>query len=158
GGDLMDLAHDAVEPEPEPQRRRLGWTADNALVRAVGRIRLPLGAKLLIGFAVVGALLAIGYVLGVVALGQSNSRGEQLLRLQRRAVNLQIVLTDAAQLQKMIEFRIVTPGLDPEGLDTGVDQAIANDMAQLCHDSGLSCLRAQPAAHFQLSNVDLKTF
>src|SRR5215475_4060199 len=132
----MDLAHDAVEPEPASRRRRLGWTADNALVRAVGRVRLPLGAKLLIGFAVVGALLAIGYVLGVVALGQSNSRGEQLLRLQRRAVNLQLVLADANQLKRTIEYRINAPGEDPKQFGSGLDQEIGADMSQLCFDSG----------------------
>jgi signal transduction histidine kinase len=148
----MAIAHDA--PEARPARRRRA--ADNPLVRAVGRVRLPLGAKLLIGFAVVGALLAIGYVLGIVALGQSNSRGEQLRQLQRRAVYVQLVLTDATQLRTAIEFRINSPG-STTMFGSGLDQTITNDMNQLCIDSGLGgCMGGgqHNISSFQLSAVD----
>jgi len=146
----MEIAEEPVEAAPEAQR-----SPDNPLVRAVARIPLPLGAKLLLGFAVVGALLAVGYTLGVVALGQSNSRGEQLLRLQRRAVYLQVALTDATQLQKAIEYRLNTPGSE-RTFGSGLDQAIGNDMQQLCDDSGLSCLISEEPGPFHLSNVDPK--
>jgi signal transduction histidine kinase len=151
----MDLAHDAVEATPpRPHRRRPGWTEDNALVRAVGRVRLPLGAKLLIGFAVVGALVAAGYVLGLVALGQSNSRGVQLRTLQRRAVYVQLVRTDAAQLKSAIEYRINSPG-STKTFGSGLDQTITNDMNQLCIDSGLGgCMGPGTAGVFELSSVD----
>jgi signal transduction histidine kinase len=153
---MTDIAHESVEPAPERRPRRFG-SADNPLVRAVGRLRLPLGAKLLIGFAVVGALLATGYVLGTVALGQSNSRGKQLLRLQRRAVYLQLVLTDATELKKAIEFRInalstATPFGSP------LDLTIENTMDQLCHDAGFDCLSSAPLGPFRLSAVDPKAF
>jgi signal transduction histidine kinase len=155
---VTDIAHKQVEATPEPRRRRVGWGADNPLVRAVGRVRLPLGAKLLIGFAVVGALLAAGYVLGVVALGQSNSRGEQLLRLQQRAVYVQVVLTDATQLQKTIEYRMNAPG-STKAFGSGLDQAIGYDMDQLCVDSGLGgCLGSAPPGPFRLSVVDPAAF
>jgi signal transduction histidine kinase len=151
---VTDIAHEPVEAAPEPHGRRLGWGTDNPLVRAVGRIRLPLGAKLLIGFAVVGALLAIGYALGLVALGQSNSRGEQLRQLQRRAVYLQLVLTDATQLKSAIEFRINSPG-STTTFGSGLDQSITNSMNQLCIDSGLGgCMGPGTAGPFQLSSVD----
>jgi signal transduction histidine kinase len=151
---VTDIAHEPVEAAPEPRRRRLGWGADNPLVRAVGRIRLPLGAKLLIGFAVVGALLAIGYALGLVALGQSNSRGEQLRQLQRRAVYLQLVLTDASQLKRAIDYRINSPG-STTSFGSGLDQAISNDMNQLCIDSGLGgCIGPANPGPFQLGTVD----
>jgi signal transduction histidine kinase len=117
-------------------------------------VRLPLGAKLLIGFAVVGALLAIGYGLGLVALGQSNSRGEQLRTLQRRAVFVQLVLTDATQLQKAINFRINAPG-STTTFGSGLDQTIGNDMDQLCIDSGLGgCIGSGTAGPFKLAAVD----
>jgi len=149
----MDLAHDAVETAPSTPRRRLGWAADNPLVRAVGRVRLPLGAKLLIGFAFVGALLAVGYVLGVVALGQSNARGEQLRALQRRAVYVQLVLTDATQLKSAIDFRINSPG-STTTFGSGLDQTITNDMNQLCIDSGKGgCMGPGTPGPFQLSAV-----
>jgi signal transduction histidine kinase len=146
----MEIAEEPIEAAPEAQR-----SPDNPLVRAVARIRLPLGAKLLLGFAVVGALLAVGYTLGVVALGQSNSRGEELLRLQRRAVYLQVVLTDASQLKKAIEYRLNTPG-SGRTFGSGLDQAIANDMQQLCNDSGFSCLIGAEPGPFHLANVDPK--
>jgi signal transduction histidine kinase len=132
------------------------WTrvSDNPLVRAVGRIRLPLRAKLLIGFAIIGALLALAIVLGLVALGQSNSRGEQLRRLQRRAVFVQLVLTDATRLQKAIDFRINAPG-STTTFGSGLDLTIANDMNQLCIDSGLGgCMGAGDTGPFQLRAVD----
>jgi signal transduction histidine kinase len=151
---VTDVAHDPVEATPEPRRRRLGWGTDNPLVRAVGRVRLPLGAKLLIGFAVVGALLAVGYVLGVVALGQSNSRGEQLRQLQRRAVYVQLVLTDATGLKRAIEYRINSLG-STTTFGSGLDQSITNDMNQLCRDSGLGgCLGPGTAGPFRLASVD----
>jgi signal transduction histidine kinase len=153
----MDLVQKSVEVAPSTPRRRLGWASENALVRGIGRVRLPLGAKLLIGFAVVGALLAAGYVLGLLALGQSNSRGEQLRALQRRAVYVQIVLTDATQLKSAIDFRINSPG-STKTFGSGLDQAITNDMNQLCIDSGLGgCMGPGSAGPFQLSAVDPST-
>jgi signal transduction histidine kinase len=129
---------------------------DNPLVRAVARVRLPLGAKLLIGFAVVGALLATGYGLGLVALGQSNSRGQELRRLQQRAVHLQLVSADATNLKGAIEARINSPG-STKRFGSGLDQAIGNDLEQLCNDSGVSCIGGASGS-FQLSDVDLKAF
>jgi signal transduction histidine kinase len=127
---------------------------------AVGRLPLPLGAKLLLGFAFVGTLLAVGYSLGLVALSQSNSRGNELLRLQRKAVGLQVVVTDATQLKRAIEYRInaPSPGFH-EGFGSGLDQAIANDFAQLCVDSGLDCQGGTPEfSSFHLAAVDPKAF
>jgi signal transduction histidine kinase len=98
----MTIAHDAAGAGPEPRR---GWTTDNPLVRAVARVRLPLGAKLVAGFAVVSALLVIGYSLGLVALSQSNSRGTQLLDLQQQTAYEQILATDARQLATTISDR-----------------------------------------------------
>jgi signal transduction histidine kinase len=100
----MAIAHDAAGAGPEP-RRRSGWVADNPLVRAVARVRLPLGAKLVVGFGVVGALLVIGYSLGLVALSQSNSRGTQLFDLQQQAEFEQILAADARQLATAVGSR-----------------------------------------------------
>ena len=132
----MDIAHQPVDAAPETRPRRFGWAADNLLVRAIGRVRLPLGAKLLIGFAVVGALLVIGYVLGLAALGQSNSRGEQLRRLQQRAVYYQLVLTDATQLETAIESRLNSPNSEKR-FGSDLDQSILSTFNQLCVDTGV---------------------
>jgi signal transduction histidine kinase len=151
----MAIAHDAAAPS---KPRRLDLVADNPLVRAVGRVRMPLGAKLLLGFAFVGALLAVGYVLGIVALGQSNTRGEQLRRLQQRAVYLQLVLADATQLKDTIEYRrIFVPGSTTK-FGTGIDPAIKIDMSQLCHDSGFQCLIGVFHGPYDLAGIDPKAF
>jgi signal transduction histidine kinase len=154
---VTEIAEGPGEIPPPPKPSRLQRASNNPLVRGLARVPLPLGAKLLIGFAVVGALLATGYGLGLVALGQSNSRGQELRRLQQRAVYVQVVLTDARQLHRAIEYRLNAPG-STKGLGSGLDQAIGNDMSQTCVDSGISCLGlAQPVA-FQLSDVDPKAF
>jgi signal transduction histidine kinase len=149
----MEVAQAPVE---SPSRRR-----SDRFVGAVGRLPLPLGAKLLLGFALVGTLLAVGYSLGLVALSQSNSRGDQLLRLQRQAVGLQIVLTDATQLKRAIDSRINAPG-GPEfrkGFGSRLDQAIGRDMGQVCVDSGLKCFFGEPNfGSFHLADVDPKAF
>ena len=51
---------------------------------AVARVPLPIRAKQLFGSFAVAALLALVAVLGLVALGQSNSRGTELRRLQQQ--------------------------------------------------------------------------
>jgi signal transduction histidine kinase len=142
----MEVAPDAVEvPDAAPQRSF--WSADNRLVHAVGRIPLPLGAKLLIGFAVVATLLAIVAVLGLGALGRSNSRGEQLRKLQQKAVYFQLVLTDATQLKNAIDYRLRTR-LAERGFQSGLDHTIGNEFNQLCVDTGSSggCVAASSAS------------
>jgi signal transduction histidine kinase len=134
----MDVVQAPVE---SPSTSRAGRFAG-----AVGRLPLPLGAKLLLGFAFVGGLLAVGYSLGLVALSQSNSRGEQLLRLQRRAVYFQLVLTDATQLKTAIENRINSP-VSQKQFGSGLDQAISIQFNQLCVDAGVgACVRAGTAS------------
>jgi len=150
---VMDVAQPPVESRPARRTDRF--------VGAVGRLPLPLGVKLLLGFALVGTLLAVGYSLGLVALSQSNSRGDQLLRLQRQAVGLQIVLTDATQLKRTIESRINAPGGPGfrKGFGSGLDQVIGTDMGQLCVDSGLKCFFGEPNfGSFHLAEVDPKAF
>ncbi len=127
---------EVAQPPPEgTSARRIG-----PFVRAVGRLPIPLGAKLLLGFGVVAALLAVGYSLGLVALSQSNSRGDQLLGLQRQAVGVQVLLTDATQLKATIESRIHSSA-PTKKFGSALDQAIARQFNQLCHDAdGGSCL------------------
>ena len=145
----MEVAHAPVDGTSARRTDRFAG--------AVGRVPLPLGAKLLLGFAFVGALLAVGYSLGLLALSQSNTRGEQLLRLQRRAVYLQLALTDATQLRKAIEFRTNALGAT-KPLGSPIDLAIVNDIDQLCIDSGFDCLSSAPPGPFKLRAADPKAF
>ena len=100
----MEIAPEAVEaPEAAPQRRIR--TTDNPIMRAVARVPLRLGAKLLIGFALVAGLLALIAVLGLVSLSQSNSRAEQLKRLQQTTSYAQLLAADANELSALVGQR-----------------------------------------------------
>ena len=128
----------------------------NPLVRAVARIPLPIRAKQLFGSFAVAALLALVAVLGLVALGQSNSRGAELRRLKQQGGYEQLLLTDATQLKQLLDFRLHTaqisnlrpsrsdetslPHYDPDSYQRGflsaLDQQIGNEWTQLCFDAG----------------------
>jgi signal transduction histidine kinase len=131
----MEIAPDAVEVEPEHSARRFTWASDNPLVRAVQRVPLPLGAKLIAGFTVIAALLAVGYALGFFALRQSNSRGQQLNRLQQQSAYEQLVLSDATQLNGQLDrlHHLSTPGAS---VAQAYGLTIADAAGALCTDAG----------------------
>ena len=131
----------------------------NPLVRAVARVPLPIRAKQLFGSLVVAALLALVAVLGLVALGQSNSRGTELRRLQQQGGYEQLLLTDATQLKLLLDFRLDTAGIpelrpsrseepdllpafDPASYQRGflsaLDQQIGNEATRLCLDADVN--------------------
>ncbi len=128
----MAIAQDAAAP-PEPRRR--DPAADNPLVRAVGRVPLPLGAKLIAGFALVAALLAVVAVLGLVALNKSNSRGLKLPKLKQEVSFERLLEADGKSLQSKIKFRLEQSQVG-SGHFGSLDQAIATDWTQLCKDAG----------------------
>jgi signal transduction histidine kinase len=137
----MTVAHDhPAEAAPAP-RRSFRWAADNPLVRAIGRVRLPLGAKLIGGFTLIAALLGVAIVLGLVALGDSNSRGKQLLSLQKETAYEQLLLTDADNLAKLLGNR-TTLGSDAGSSPSGllllslVDSNISSALGTLRKDLG----------------------
>jgi len=124
----MAIAHDAAAPRA---RGRWDWVADNPVARAIGRVRLPLGAKLIAGFAVVAALLAVVAVLGLVALGKSNSRGSKLPSLRENAFYAGVLRADAEQLKNAIDFRLRL------GRGYAADnRAIVANLVTLCVDAG----------------------
>ena len=114
----------------------------NPLVRAVARVPLPIRAKQLFGSVAVAALLALVAVLGLVALGQSNSRGTELRKLQQQGVYEQLLLTDATQLKKTIGYRLhanstVAPHARvPLSLYAALGNLIDGGWNQLCLDAG----------------------
>jgi HAMP domain-containing protein len=145
----VESAHDPVEPPSAGQRRDLS-ASDNPLVRTIARVPLPIGAKQFFCTLVVAALLAIVAVLGVVALGQSNSRSAELRRLQGQAVYEQLLLSDANQLKKAIDYRLALASWTTE-FGSGLDQTITNEMSQLCEDAGISgCLVGGTATPHEL--------
>jgi signal transduction histidine kinase len=148
----------SLEVPPEtvdvPRRERaFGWAA---LVSVVAGVPLPIRAKQLVGTLAVAALLALVAVLGLVALGQSNSRGTELRKLQQQGVYEQLLLTDATQLKLLLDVRLGQlyalndrpsrsdePGLqnfDPDSYQLGflssLDQQIGTEFSRLCLDAG----------------------
>jgi signal transduction histidine kinase len=100
----------------------------------VGRIPLPLGAKLTAGFAVIAALLVIGYVLGLTALGQSNARGEQLLFLQRETAYDQVLLIDSNNLGTVVAKRTSQPPTAAKSVLSRLDADVSRAYATLATD------------------------
>jgi signal transduction histidine kinase len=130
----MAIARD--DSPPESGRSRFGWAAENPIVEAMARVPLPIRAKQLFGSVVVAVLLASVAVVGLTALGQSNSRGKQLRQLQVRAAYAQLILTAATQLKTAIDYRINAS--TSHNFGSGLDQTITNSLNQLCSDAGLA--------------------
>jgi type II secretory pathway pseudopilin PulG len=141
------------------------WRSDNPLARAVARIPLPIRAKQLIVSVAVAALLVLVAVLGLVALGQSNSRGAELRKLQQQAVYEQLLLTDANQLKEAIVARLRGPDNPVIGprerkwIFYAYESRIGDEANRLCLDAGLqpptgssppaqgTCAFRQPTPH-----------
>ena len=150
----MEAAPESVDATPAD--RRFGWAS---LVRVVARVPLPIRAKQLFGSIFIAALLALVAVLGLVALGQSNSRGTELRKLQQQGGYEQLLLTDATQLKQVIDLRLGRlyslndrPSRSDEpdlrafdsasyerGFLSALDQQIGNEYFRLCLDAGTGC-------------------
>ena len=138
----MEVAPETADVAP--QGRTVRWGSDNPLARAVARLPLPIRAKQLFGSFAVAALLALVAVLGLVALGQSNSRGTELRRLQQQGGYEQLLLTDATQLKQLIDFRLFNypdlpfhPAPYLLGYYAAFDQQLGEEFSRLCLDAGV---------------------
>src|SRR5436190_13666708 len=125
-----------------PEERSFRWASDNPLVRAVARVPLPIRAKQLVGTFAVAALLALVAVVGLGALGQSNSRGTELRRLQQQGGYEQLLLTDATQLKQLLDYRggpDSNQGVSASyqlGFFSAFDQQVGFEFERLCLDAG----------------------
>jgi signal transduction histidine kinase len=144
----MDVAQETVQVPP---RRRPRWSTDNPLVRAIGRIRLPLGAKLIGGFTLIAALLAVAIGLGLLALGDSNSRGKTLLSLQKETALEQLLLTDADNLAKLLGNRTAlgsdvssSPAAVLRLVDSNISTALATLRSDFSQGGAASLRRTDP--------------
>ena len=78
---------------------RLLSPADNALVRAVGRLPAGVHVKLLVAFVGTAVLVVVLGALGLRLLGQSNERVEMLGKLQQRAFAYGKLRSDASHVR-----------------------------------------------------------
>jgi signal transduction histidine kinase len=118
-------------------------SADNPLVRAVGRLPVTVRTKLLVAFVGIAALLVVVAVLGLQVLGQSNSRVQSLGTLQLRAATYQSLQTQGQQLRQLLAIRVAeSPSLTTYLGENGaavlggrrwtlVDRTIAAALSQL---------------------------
>ena len=121
----MAITHDAAAPST---RSRFHSATDNPLVRAIARLPVPLGGKLLVGIAAIALLLAVVAVLGLVALSQSNSRGERLLSLQQTSAHAALLLGDGKALRTLVATRGTRGYGTTLSVGSAADQAIDEDV------------------------------
>jgi signal transduction histidine kinase len=121
-------------------KRRLLKPADNALVRAVGRIPAGVRVKLLVAFVGTALLVVVLGVLGLRLLGQSNERVETLGTLQVRAFAYGKLRSDALHVRLLLaqnvggDFYKNFPDLNKQEVGAGglaIDRAIASAVAQI---------------------------
>jgi signal transduction histidine kinase len=137
----------SAEPLAEQQdaaagasKRRLLSSADNSLVRAVGRVPAGVHVKLLVAFVGTALVVVVLGVLGLRLLGESNERVETLGTLQVRAFAYGKLRSDALHVRLLLaqnvggDFYGVFPEENKRGVGAGglaIDQAIASAVAQI---------------------------
>jgi signal transduction histidine kinase len=99
---VMATGSGIVGATPAAKRRAFLRVSENPLVRAIGRAPFTVRTKLLVGFVAIAALLVVVGVLGLLALGRSNSRVARLGTLQAHAAAYQSLQTDVTQLKNLL--------------------------------------------------------
>jgi signal transduction histidine kinase len=116
--------------------------AEKALVRAVGRLPVPVYTKLMVAFVGSVVLLILLGLLGLQVLGDSNGRVESLGALQKHATAYRELQTEAAQLRLLLGVRagggdasIYTGGSPGAALSStelaSIDETIASTLTRL---------------------------
>jgi len=95
-------------------------TALDPFVRSLARIRAPIQAKLLVMLGVLAALLIALGVIGLVVLGQSNTRAERLVELQRRTATYTDVRVETTTQQYRLATALEAP--EPANIEAAVEQ------------------------------------
>src|SRR6188508_1828735 len=106
---MTDAQATSTPPAAEVKKRRLQGLGENPLVRAVARIPATVRTKLLVAFLCIAALLVVVVLLGVRALGQSNSRAVHLAGLQHRVAGYQALEASAMPVRQILSLCAGTP-------------------------------------------------
>ena len=123
----------------DSKRRRLS-PADNAVVRAVGRVPAGVHVKLLVAFVGTALLVVVLGVLGLRLLGESNERVETLGTHQVRAFAYGKLRSDAQHVRLLLaqnvggDFYKNFPDMNKDDVGAGglaIDQATASAVAQI---------------------------
>jgi len=122
-----------------PRERRLLSSADNPLVRAVGRVSAGVHTKLLVAFVGTALVVVVVGVLGLRLLGESNRRVETLGQLQVRAFAYGKLRSDAGHVRLLLAqnvggaFYTIFGQRKPTGPEgrRAIDQAVASAVAQI---------------------------
>ena len=112
--------------------------ADNRLVRAVGRVRATVLAKLLVAFVGTVVLLVVLGVLGLRVIGESNDRVVELGQLQQRAAAYRQLQTGVVAIQQVVNLRAGTIDLGTE--DRSFDPSFSSGDGRLVTDGLINSL------------------
>jgi signal transduction histidine kinase len=121
------------------ERRRPLSSADNPLVRAVGRVPARVHTKLLVAFVGTAVLVVVIGLLGLRLLGQSNDRVAGLGALQERAFAYGKLQSDALNIRVLLAedvagdfYKLNNPAFElPRHDATSVHQAAASALARI---------------------------
>jgi signal transduction histidine kinase len=94
-----------TQRDGDPRARRVLSRSDNPLVRAVGRLPLPVQTKFLLPSVATVVLLVVLGVLGLRVLGESNDRVVELGQLQQRATAYRGIQTEALEIRHLLSER-----------------------------------------------------
>jgi signal transduction histidine kinase len=125
-------------------------SADNPLVRAVGRVPAGVHAKLLVAFVATALVVVVVGVLGLRLLGESNRRVETLGNLQTRAFAYGKLRSDAGHVRLLLaqnvggDFYTVFKTRVSEG-GLAIDRAVASAVAQIPASTSRDNLGFTPA-------------
>jgi signal transduction histidine kinase len=119
------------------ERRSLGRT-DNPLVRAVGRVPLPVQAKFLVPSIATVVLLVVLGVLGLRVIGESNDRVVALGQLQQRATTYREMQSEALEIRHLLFERttIVTSTCNTEPQCLSSSRSVAGRIASVLDARG----------------------
>jgi len=131
------MARTAREEGDTAARPSLGRT-DNPLVRAVGRVPLPVQAKFLVPSIATVVLLVVLGVLGLRVIGESNDRVVALGRLQQRATTYRELQSESLEIRHLLFERttIVTSTCNTEPQCLSSSRSVANRIASVLDERG----------------------
>jgi signal transduction histidine kinase len=112
--------------------------SDNPLVRAVGRVPLPVQAKFLVPSVATVVLLVILGVLGLRVIGESNDRVVALGRLQQRATAYREIQSEAVEIRHLLAERtvIVTGTCNTEPQCLASSRSVASRIVSVLSERG----------------------